>query len=213
MKQQLRNWGDLIEPHHYLLDIGCWEGDRLSKLKDKCEVYGIDINTKRFKEAPKEIRKRLKYGDVTKKIPFKRKFDWIILTEVLEHLEEEDAALKNISNSLVEGGRLVLSTPKHIPFLNFWDPAWVRWKCGGSERHKHYKQEALFAQLEEHNLIVEAYQVEGNLSWLFIRWLNVFLRYVLRIIKQFNSGRKPGYFDWVIIARKEGRSVTTTKSL
>ena len=80
-------------------------------------------------------------------------FDLIILAEVIEHIEQEDEALKNISNSLVEGGRLVLSTPKHIPFLNFWDPAWVRWKFGGSEQHKHYKQKDFFAQLEKHNLM------------------------------------------------------------
>jgi len=196
------NWEKEIKPNHHLLDIGCWAGERLKKLKDKCNVYGIDINTERFKEASEEIRKKMKYGDVTKNIPYQRKFNWIILTEVLEHIEKEDAALKNISNSLKEGGRLVLSTPKHIPFLNFWDPAWVRWKFGGNERHKHYKQEELFAQLKKHNLIVEHYKVEGGLGWLFTRWFNVFLRYVLRLNKQISSKIGPGYFDWVIIAKK-----------
>jgi len=156
-------WEELIKPNHNLLDIGCWTGKRINNFKDKCNVYGIDINTERFKEAPKEIRGRLKYGDVTKNIPFSYSFDWIILTEVLEHIEQEDAALKNISNSLKEGGRLVLSTPKHIPFLNFWDPAWLRWKFGGNEWHKHYKKEGLFAQLKEHGLIVEDYKIEGGL--------------------------------------------------
>ena len=213
MKKKMIDWETLIKPNHHLLDIGCWTGDRLSRLKEKCEVYGIDINTNRFKEAPKEIRKKMKFGDVTKNIPFSRKFDWIILTEVLEHIEEEDAALKNISNSLKEGGRLVLSTPKHVPFFNFWDPAWVRWKFGGDERHKHFKREGLFAQLKKQDLIVEDYHIEGGLSWLFIRWFNVFLRYILRINKQFISGRKLGYFDWVILARKRKKSVTTFKEL
>ena len=75
----IETWEDLIKPNHYLLDIGCWEGKRIDELRNKCNVYGIDINTARFKDAKKSIRRRLKYADATKNIPFSRKFNWILL--------------------------------------------------------------------------------------------------------------------------------------
>jgi SAM-dependent methyltransferase len=37
-------WEELIEPHHKLLDVGCWNGKRILKLKDKCTVFGLDID-------------------------------------------------------------------------------------------------------------------------------------------------------------------------
>ncbi len=201
------DWKILIKPHYHLLDVGCWTGKRIRELKDLCTVYGMDINKSRFPDAAESIRDKLKYGDVTKAIPFKKKFDFILFMEVLEHIEKEDASLSNLSNSLREGGRLVLSTPHHISFLNFWDPAWIKWKLFGGERHKHYTKDELFNKLKEHNLIVEDYGIEGGLGWLFVRWLNVFFKHVLKSKKQFITKKDKGYFDWIIIAKK--KSVTT----
>jgi len=197
----IETWEELIKPNHNLLDIGCWSGSRINSLKDKCNVYGIDINTNRFKEASKTIRKKLFYGDATKEIPFDIKFNWILLRDVLEHVEAEDALLENISGSLAEGGQLILSTPKHIPFFDYYDPAWVKWKFGGSERHKHYTKEELFNKLEEAGLIVSSYKICGNFKWLVSRWLNGFLK-ILRIKSRMNVDYTEGYFEWVVIAKK-----------
>ncbi|GAG80396.1 unnamed protein product, partial [marine sediment metagenome] len=104
-------WEKEIKKKHSVLDIGCWSGKRAFSFHKKCDIVGIDINTKRFKHAPKKIRNKLFYGDVTKKIPFRKKFDWIFLGEVLEHIDDKKA-LKNISKSLKKGGKIILSTPR-----------------------------------------------------------------------------------------------------
>ncbi len=195
-------WQDFLEPKHKLLDVGCWDGDRIYQLRNKCDVRGVDIDTSKFKTAKKEIRDKLFFGDVTKKIPFKIKFDWIIFRDVLEHLEKDDEALKNISNSMKEGAYLIMSTPRHVPFLNWYDPAWIRWKLGGRERHKHYSYPELYKKLKKHSLQIEIYQIEGTIKWVFTRWLNGFFKYVLKSKKQITTPWKEGFFEWVIIVRK-----------
>ncbi|HUW43594.1 MAG TPA: class I SAM-dependent methyltransferase [Bacillota bacterium] len=192
-----------IKEKDFVLDVGCWGGARVSKLSSICNnVYGIDINTERFKLADKETRKRLFFGDVEKGIPLKMKFDWIFLTEVLEHLKNDKLALKNISKSLKKNGKLILTTTKSIRFFEFYDPAWIRWKFGG-ERHYHYTKEELFKKLEKNNLVVNEYSLKGNLIWVIIRWINVFLRYVLRLKFQINIKTGKGFCQWIILAKRK----------
>lgn len=189
-----------------VLDIGCWGGERVLKLGNKCDIYGFDINPSRFNLAPKSIRDRLIFGDVTKKIPFKNKFDWVFCTEVLEHVSDDEVALKNISKSLKDGGKLILSTPKYVKGFNIWDPAWVRWKILMGQKHYHYKKKELFEKLKKYHLIPQETYVGGNLTWVFKRWINVFLRYLLKTKKQLKNPMIGGFCDWIIIAKKTNPS-------
>ena len=153
--------------------------------------------------APADIKKRIKWGDVTKKIPFKNKFDWIIFGEVLEHVSDDDEALENIGKSLKKGGKLILSTPRSVKYFEMWDPAWFRWKFLRGQRHYHYTKEELFGKLKKNKLEVREYYIIGNLVWDFFRWFNIFLNYVLRIKKKvYIQDERKGFFDWVILAEK-----------
>ena len=182
------DWEKKIKKNDFVLDIGCWDGKKILELNSVSKnIYGIDIDTKRFSLADKKIKKRLFYGDVTKKIPFRIKFDWIILSEVLEHVSNDSKALKNIYNSLKKGGKLILSTPNSVQFLEFWDPAWVRWKFLKGQKHYHYSKEELFGKLNKSGFIIKEYYILGNLSWVLARWINVFLRYWLKLKKQINA--------------------------
>ena len=196
-------WKNQIKENDFVLDIGCWDGRRVLELKEKAKnVYGIDINTSRFVFAPKEIRKNLYFGDVTKKIPFKKKFNWIILTEVLEHVSNDVQALENIYQSLKKDGKLILSTPRSIRFFEFWDPAWIRWKLLKGQKHHHYTREELFGKLNKNKFRIKEYQILGNVPWIMIRWWNVFLKYGLKSKKQINYPMKQGFCDWFILAEK-----------
>ena len=197
------DWEKKIKKNDFVLDIGCWDGKKILELNSVSKnIYGIDIDTKRFSLADKKIKKRLFYGDVTKKIPFRIKFDWIILSEVLEHVSNDSKALKNIYNSLKKGGKLILSTPNSVQFLEFWDPAWVRWKFLKGQKHYHYSKEELFGKLNKSGFIIKEYYILGNLSWVLARWINVFLRYGLKLKKQVNYPMKKGFCDLVILAEK-----------
>jgi len=197
------NWEKKIKKKDFVLDIGCWDGKKVLELSKKYKnVYGMDINNSKIDLADPKVKRKLKLGDVTKKIPFKRKFDWIILSEVLEHVLDDEKSLYNISKSLKKGGKLILTTPRSIKFFEFWYPAWFRWKFLGGQRHYHYAKEELFKKLNKNGLKIKEYYILGDLRWIFSRWVNIFLRYGLNMKNQIKCPKGKGFYDWAILAEK-----------
>jgi SAM-dependent methyltransferase len=197
-------WESSIGKKDFVLDIGCWSGEKILSLLPQTEnVYGMDITNKQFKFANSKIKKKLRVADVTKKIPFKIKFDYVILSEVLEHVEDDEKAIKNISNSLKKGGKLILTTPRSIKFFEIWDPAWFRWKFLGGQKHYHYQERELFEKLEENGFEIKEYYIKNNFIWVINRWINVILEYLFKSKKIYFSKESKGYFDWVILAEKK----------
>ena len=195
-------WKQKIKVDDSFLDIGCWDGNAVLELNKKCDAYGSDFDKKKLNIANKKIRNKLVYCDITKNKPFNKKFDWILLSEVMEHIPQENKAMKNISDSLKIGGILILTTPRSVPFFEFWDPAWVRWKFGGKERHYHYTFDELNELLLKHNLKIKKYAINGTLWWVFARWINVFSKFILRSNKIVSFENSDGFCDWMILAEK-----------
>ena len=113
-----------------ILDLGCGDGYYsylLSQIPLKLKITGIDnhleaIETARTLVPPKKATFII--GDA-EKLPFpKDSFDKIIMSEVIEHVNDDIKVLKEARRILKEDGILVLTTPnKDYPFL--WDP--VNW--------------------------------------------------------------------------------------
>jgi len=198
---EFNKWENSIKKKDCFLDIGCWSGKKILELNKKCNVFGMDIDEKKLSLADNSIKDKLKYADATKKIPFNRKFDWILLSEVAEHVDNDENLLKNISNSLKINGFLILTTPRSVKFFQIWDPAWVKWKFGGP-KHYHYKFHELKTKLSKYGLEIEKYATGGSFLWIISRWLGVFLKYILRTNKQIDWRESDGFCDIKIIARK-----------
>jgi 2-polyprenyl-3-methyl-5-hydroxy-6-metoxy-1,4-benzoquinol methylase len=197
----LSKWESQIKKTDKVLDVGCWSGSKIQMLDGKCDAYGIDIDEEKLMLAPKKIRSRLFLRDATKNINLKKKFEWVFLEEVLEHVDNDTALLKNIHKSLTSKGKLILTTPRSIPLLEIWDPAWVRWKLGGN-RHYHYSKKELFNKLKDAGFKVEEFYIQGNLLWVVVRWINVFANYVLRIKNKISVKNKNGFCDWMLLAER-----------
>ncbi len=90
---------DQIERDSKVLDIGCGIGIVTYDIAQKAKfVVGIDINAKSIKTALSQFKKEnIKYiiGDVTT-YQFNEKFDYIILSNVLEHIRDRVPFLKRI---------------------------------------------------------------------------------------------------------------------
>jgi len=90
---------DNIEPNDLVLDIGCGNGALTYDLSKKAKrIIGIDLNKKNIKIAEeKYFAPNIKYiiGDVTENLPDER-FDAIILSNVLEHIENRIEFLEKI---------------------------------------------------------------------------------------------------------------------
>lgn len=110
-----------------ILDLGCGRGfylSTLNQLNPRLELTGVDINQKYLKQAAELVRSnkiKLIRADATQ-LPFKNnQFDQIIASEILEHLKEDQMAIKGIYRVLKPGGKAIFTVPsQNYPFL--WDP-------------------------------------------------------------------------------------------
>lgn len=102
---------DLVPHGAVVLDIGCGPGLLARKLGEKgAQTDGIDANNpdavwtgiESYRQADLE-----KTGDLA----FERKYDCIILADVLEHLRNPNDLLRSIRATLKAKGKLIASTP------------------------------------------------------------------------------------------------------
>jgi 2-polyprenyl-3-methyl-5-hydroxy-6-metoxy-1,4-benzoquinol methylase len=96
-------------------DIGCGPATLLSELaEDGFEAFGVDrapealqlAKTLSRASAPMTLQAELDPA-------WKTSFDLILSFEVIEHLEEDVAAMRAWQSYLKPGGRMILSTPAH----------------------------------------------------------------------------------------------------
>ena len=142
-----------------LLDVGCGPGYATVRFLEKAdEVYGIDYDPALIKEAKghnKKIHWTVGKGE---KLPYKTGFfDVVIMSDVLEHVENERRSLDEVHRVLRKGGTLVISVPHKGLFrmldsfnMKFYFPTLYRWFKGKAYNpdiytiapwHRHYSRE------------------------------------------------------------------------
>ena len=115
---------DLVLRHNTqkLLDIGCGKGIIEYLLPESIFCLGYDVveevvKTARLLNESKKNR-QFKVCDVEKTLPTYEKFDTVVITEVLEHLNNDEKVLKKIRNLLIDGGILILTVPNYKRLIN-----------------------------------------------------------------------------------------------
>lgn len=136
------------------LDIGCGDGFFTFKLLElEYKVDAIDVSS----EAIKSTKERVKtigmenfvslYNQDIFEFEPKQKYDIILCLEVLEHVEKDICALKQIKNWLKRDGLLILSVPYRKDLWNYSDDV------GG--HYRRYSKHELTEKLKIANFEVE----------------------------------------------------------
>src|SRR5438876_549318 len=104
-----------------ILDAGCGTGallDRLEKRPD-AEVYGLDFSGQALAYTRERGHHHLVQADLTR-LPFPDgTFDVITALDVVEHIREDEGALREVNRVLRPGGVLLVSVPA---FRFLWGP-------------------------------------------------------------------------------------------
>lgn len=123
-----------IESHHalapgqHVLEIGCAEAGVLKAFRERgMPCTGVDLNASRIEWARQfhqsgfdEPEIELHAGDVfayAADFPGERRFDWIILKDVIEHIPDQEKFLAKLKTLLNPGGHIFFGFPPwQMPF-------------------------------------------------------------------------------------------------
>ena len=152
-----------------ILDGGCGGGFFTYEIAKICRCIGIDLNiSERLSYAMRKLPSVSYIKADVQKMPFKdRTFDKILLSSVLQMVEDDEALLKECQRVLKDNGILVLSVP--IEFLCIRKLI----KMFGSKGKGFYKHEEVIELLERNGfeIIEMEYAPKRWGSFIYETWL------------------------------------------
>ncbi len=186
-----------------ILEVGCGNGYYLSLLNRlglKLKLVGIDKDALALKDAAKFIgdkKVKLILADASK-IPFANEsFDKVVMSEVIEHVQDEKGALREVIRVLKTGGVLTLTTC-NITYPFFWDP--LNWTL--QHLFNTHIQAGFWAGIwNQHTRLYEKHEIEKlikqsgfkiEISQALTSWCLPFNHYIVNFIaKLFYSNKLP----------------------
>jgi 2-polyprenyl-3-methyl-5-hydroxy-6-metoxy-1,4-benzoquinol methylase len=108
---------DIAEPHLQrsggrLLDVGCGIGALVSVASERgYEAIGVDINEGAVSYGREKLGLPLQVGDVDHLSGAGERFDVIVLSQVLEHLERPQDTIRRLVSMTTPGGSVVIESP------------------------------------------------------------------------------------------------------
>lgn len=131
-------------PIKTILDIGCGSGQLLHTLESNYVCTGVEPNDYLREEAIRTTNCTVIDGYLPTNIPFESEsFDCIILLDVLEHIQDDNASLKKIYSLLKPNGLLLLNVPAMHILWSAHDEV--------NEHYRRYSQNELTSKLQKNN--------------------------------------------------------------
>lgn len=148
-----------VSPTH-VLDLGCGEGYVLEALAEAgidATLVGVDRSTSAVALARERLGERAEIieGDVTHQGDLGSSFDVVMMLEVLEHLDQPEAALEMLAT--LTTGHVVVSVPREPFFrgLNLLRLKNVRRYGSDPEHIHHWTRRAFERTVEDHFTVIE----------------------------------------------------------
>ncbi len=117
-----------IDSDHHVLEIGCAEGGVLKAFTDRgMSSVGIELSEKRVELAQEFMNKEIENGlvqffskniyDIDPDRDLEKKFDIILLKDVIEHIFHQEKFMEHLKGFLNPGGRVFFGFPPwQMPF-------------------------------------------------------------------------------------------------
>lgn len=99
--------------HARILDVGCGTGAMAKELQRYGEVVACDLSHLSLEYCKKRCLEELVCGDIAC-LPFQdQSFDLIVALDILEHVPDDKAAMRELRRVLKPNGRLVVTVPAY----------------------------------------------------------------------------------------------------
>lgn len=133
-----------------MLEIGAGQGAVGARLAERFEYVGVEADATSAAVAQSRVEAAggtLLSGDLYE-VDIDGVFDIVCAFEVLEHIEDDRAALKDWGTRLTDSGRLLLSVPAHQHRYGAWDAAAGHYRRYGREELSRLLRECGFTDVQ-----------------------------------------------------------------
>ena len=131
-----------------MLEIGCGNGVVLAYLKQNgVNVAGGDIFREGLEFCQRRVDSVSLYQIDALALPFRSDFDITGLFDVLEHIDDDERALREINQALRPGGEILLTVPAHEFLWSYFDAQ--------SHHRRRYSKRELVAKLERNGFAIK----------------------------------------------------------
>ena len=130
-----------------ILDIGCGMGLMLDALQDYGTVYGLDMEQEAVDYCNQTLLEQnqlpnVAIGSLPDDIPFQNNmFDYIFALDIIEHVEDDIAALQRIHALLKGNGKLLITVPALMSLWSYNDEL--------NHHFRRYEREELINKVEK----------------------------------------------------------------
>jgi len=136
-----------------IVDVGCGVGDMIQAMPDFSTKVAIAFSQADLALARMACEENILFARASAfELPFAAEcVDMVICLEVIEHLSNDRAVIREVTRVLKPGGRLLISAPGNYYFAEYLDLM---------GHYRHYSRESLAQLLAEENLRIIRY-IEG----------------------------------------------------
>ncbi len=147
LRSVLDRYAPPSSPSRTILEVGCGNGGNLPLLAAYGQAYAVEMDDATRARASGRAVARVEKGWLPDGLPFgDRRFDLIAALDVLEHVDDDHAALKALHDRLMPEGLLVVTVPAY---------GWLwGWRDEFSKHKRRYARPSLIAGLAEVGLDV-----------------------------------------------------------
>ncbi|MBU7581628.1 MAG: class I SAM-dependent methyltransferase [Nostoc sp. TH1S01] len=104
-----------------ILEAGCGTGGNLSMLARYGEVAAIELDEMACQLANERRITTVKQGSLPDQIPFNEQYDLIVILDVIEHIDDDLAALEALSARLKPNSWLLITVPAYQFLWSYHD--------------------------------------------------------------------------------------------
>lgn len=167
-----------LEPQATILDAGCGTGFLLQELQKTSQAWGVDSSQEALNYCCQRGLQDIKKGDILA-LPFENNsFEVVLLLDVLEHIEDDNRALKEVYRVLKKEGFAIIFVPA---FQSLWS---VQDEI--SHHCRRYRLKQLARKIEKANFKILKASYFNTFLFLPIAFLRFFLRFFKIKIKAEN---------------------------
>lgn len=113
-----------LQPGYRVLEVGCGTGNVLRELQASAvggTVMGMDLHQEGLRYAQRRVDPALLVRADAGHPPFSVRFDVVGLFDVIEHLDDDVAVLRQLRGLLTANGRLMLTVPADPRLWSYFD--------------------------------------------------------------------------------------------